>query len=220
MVIPSISKADLIIDSFEDGSFSVTTSSSSGDTQFGLTGVIGGVRTVDVFAAGAGTATAELNLTGGDDSVSLTTSANTLGFFQFSYGSLTPAGDLNLDLETLGPNQQATRLELTYFSDVAGTTTITLNDGVAFSSVTANFVAGTNNLTFDFADFEANSIGGLIDLSDVSGIRVTTGVSNGSNAATVTYASFSTGGLAIIPEPSVLVAGMFCCLGMVTRRRK
>ena len=210
------------IDSFEDGGFTVATTTFATDTQLGLSGVEGGARTVEVFAGGGGNAVTILTPDAGslDDSVTFATDSTTVGVFQFLYGGYSVAGDLNLDLVNRSPTELWSELAIDYISSATGTSTITISDGTAMSAVSQSFGPGTSTLGFSYNDFELNSIGGTIDLTDVDSIRLDLVLTDAPNPSSLSISNFYRGGIVAVPEPASLAPVLILTIVGATRRRR
>lgn len=224
VLVPASANGDSFIDTFEDGNFFVASSSFASNTQTGVSGAVGLVRTVEVFAAGSGTAVAQLAADDPDvidDSITFATDSSAAGFFQYSYGTFTTAGDLNLDILNVDPMNQWSMLSIDYIANSTGTTVVTITDGTALSSVSQTYMPGTDTMEFSYADFLANSTGGPIDLTDISGIRFDVVLDNSPLPGSLSFSIFERSGLTAIPEPgTAAICVILGTVGMVRRRRR
>lgn len=204
------SAAALTIDSFEEGAFSLSTTTSVTDTQSGLStsNVLSGQRQVDLTAGGGDAVAADLTLTAGDDGVGFSDPGNGGGnaSIEVRYDFISP-----VDLTSAGSND---RFAITFVDVVAGTLMdfhISATDGINTSGSGITFLDGGGTFEFLFSDFATPPL----DFTQIGEILVTVQAGIGPPAKSFTLTNFSA-----IPEPSSVLLLASGLAGLALRRRR
>jgi PEP-CTERM motif len=204
----------IVVDNFEEGDFSVVDLAPPVGTptlanQSGLSGTntVGGVRLVRSTADAAGSATAALVTTGGDDGALLSSVGD--GSFAFIYDGVAnnlsegSAGVLNLDLSTYNAIQVDISTALPTGVDMR----LTLWDGVTTRSTAFRPVTnGANLIDLD---------GGLLalNLGDIRAIQISLQDVTTTMPATIL-------GIAIVPEPTTALLLSLGLAGIAIARKR